>query len=303
MKRLSKIDESTWGDMVKRAEGDAIRKEDDVNLLDFDGLYAYVNKKYKDDVYKIKKGKLMGGDGQYCELFPIDENMWISIFYKTPYEIRNISIMWNDTVRESFIDKLRERFKTQDFFLSQYVEIQEKDSTVSNQTYIDLIDFVLSCSVKDVFITESTWGDMARRAEGEQIRREDDVNLMDMEGFIDYITSHYRFKQGHSYVTINDMSILSIPMFKGVNVTYDDQANWVTASPSLVDGLRQLFYKLKEEYIVTYKKEQKSKITFNVYIQIEPKKGEVTKKFYLDVLDFIIDNNPYDDDAIYIERI
>ena len=273
MKRLSKIDESTWGDMVKRAEGDAIRKEDDVNLLDFDGLYAYVNKKYKDDVYKIKKGKLMGGDGQYCELFPIDENMWISIFYKTPYEIRNISIMWNDTVRESFIDKLRERFKTQDFFLSQYVEIQEKDSTVSNQTYIDLIDFVLSCSVKDVFITESTWGDMARRAEGEQIRREDDVNLMDMEGFIDYITSHYRFKQGHSYVTINDMSILSIPMFKGVNVTYDDQANWVTASPSLVDGLRQLFYKLKEEYIVTYKKEQKSKITFNVYIQIEPKKG------------------------------
>ena len=47
MRKLSEITESIWSDMQDRSAGDTIRKEDDVNLLDSDGLYDYINKHYK----------------------------------------------------------------------------------------------------------------------------------------------------------------------------------------------------------------------------------------------------------------
>ena len=47
MKKLSKIIESIWSDMQDRSAGDTIRKEDDVNLLDRDGLFDYIYDLYK----------------------------------------------------------------------------------------------------------------------------------------------------------------------------------------------------------------------------------------------------------------
>ena len=47
MRKLSEITESIWSDMQDRSAGDTVRKEDDVNLLDSDGLYDYINKHYK----------------------------------------------------------------------------------------------------------------------------------------------------------------------------------------------------------------------------------------------------------------
>ena len=47
MRKLSEITESIWSDMQDRSAGEEIRKEDDINLLDSDGLYDYINKNYK----------------------------------------------------------------------------------------------------------------------------------------------------------------------------------------------------------------------------------------------------------------
>lgn len=47
MKRLSNISESTWGDMRHRSSGKIIRREDDVNLLDKQGLVYYLKEHYK----------------------------------------------------------------------------------------------------------------------------------------------------------------------------------------------------------------------------------------------------------------
>ena len=43
---MRKLSESIWSDMQDRSAGDTVRKEDDVNLLDSDGLYDYINKHY-----------------------------------------------------------------------------------------------------------------------------------------------------------------------------------------------------------------------------------------------------------------
>ena len=41
-------------------------------------------------------------------------------------------------------------------------------------------------------ITESIWSDMQDRSSGDKIRKEDDVNLLDRDGFYNYIMEHYK---------------------------------------------------------------------------------------------------------------
>ena len=41
------IGESVWTDMQKRSSGEDIRQEDDIDLLDIDGLYDYIDTHYK----------------------------------------------------------------------------------------------------------------------------------------------------------------------------------------------------------------------------------------------------------------
>ena len=41
------------------------------------------------------------------------------------------------------------------------------------------------------YIGESIWADIHRRSNGEQIRKEDDVDLLDIEDFYDYLKSKY----------------------------------------------------------------------------------------------------------------
>ena len=43
---MRKLSESVWMDIHKQSTGDIERKEDDVNLLDFEGLYAYFQNNY-----------------------------------------------------------------------------------------------------------------------------------------------------------------------------------------------------------------------------------------------------------------
>ena len=65
MKKLSKIIESIWSDIQDRSSGETIRKEDDVNLLDFKGLYNYIlgHYDYPDEEYVIFKEPAKGKFG------------------------------------------------------------------------------------------------------------------------------------------------------------------------------------------------------------------------------------------------
>ena len=41
-------------------------------------------------------------------------------------------------------------------------------------------------------LSESIWSDMQDRSTGEIVRKEDDVNLLDRDGFYNYIMEHYK---------------------------------------------------------------------------------------------------------------
>ena len=44
---MRKLSESIWSDMQDRSMGEKIRKEDDIELLDIDGFYDYLVKRYE----------------------------------------------------------------------------------------------------------------------------------------------------------------------------------------------------------------------------------------------------------------
>ena len=65
-------------------------------------------------------------------------------------------------------------------------------------------------------LSESIWSDMQDRSAGETVRKEDDVNLLDRDGFYDYLVKHYECLYPESYMILNLKSsdMLIIPMLK-----------------------------------------------------------------------------------------
>ena len=41
-------------------------------------------------------------------------------------------------------------------------------------------------------LSESIWSDIQDRSSGEVVRKEDDINLLDRDGFYNYIMEHYK---------------------------------------------------------------------------------------------------------------
>ena len=148
------------------------------------------------------------------------------------------------------------------------------------------------------YIGESTWGDMARRAEGEQIRKEDDINRLDMQGLLDYIQKKYEFSK--EVITLS--SSIGIPLFSHessivyltISFTYshdriyDVYSRFMYDSP-LKDSISSI---LKQKYSIRKVKENSiSKYDGRHFalISTKPKKGDIDNRFVIDVIDTYID--------------
>lgn len=144
-------------------------------------------------------------------------------------------------------------------------------------------------------INESVWGDMRKRAEGFDDRKEDKVNLnnLDMKNFKDYLESHYEptgdFDNYLSYNQIfTTVSILAFGVEDSIGMSYfhlslhKNVADY-TLSINRTAQLLNIFELLKKEYVM-----EDSKHSWD-YV-IKPKKGEVDKKFFIEVLKFILSN-------------
>ena len=263
MKKLSRIVESTWGDIARRAEGEQIRKEDDINHLDSEDLYEYLKKIYKefDSFQSIKLHPTMNtisvpifvqGFKPYRVFFEFD-NEEIFIEYTMPYAITG------------FFSKLRGKFHLQQYDTKQGMPakfyIFPKDgSDITNRFFIEVIDFLLDCIPNsddkciERVVNESTWGDIARRAEGEQIRKEDDVNLLDYDAFGEYIRSIYIPKNDRCKIL--PTSVLRVPVvfeldFMATCIEYREDVNeiWI---PYLLfkDHWKGLFKKLNKNFLM-----------------------------------------------------
>lgn len=138
------------------------------------------------------------------------------------------------------------------------------------------------------FISESIWSDMQHRSAGDKIRKEDDVNLLDIDGLCDYLNKHYKRTTPFAFIT-NIGGILSVPIIRDTAnncVMYNYKLEIKSVSivyeiVNQVDGLLNLLY---DNFSI-------KEITGLYWLS--PKDGsEITNKFFIDVIDFLLENIP-----------
>ena len=141
-------------------------------------------------------------------------------------------------------------------------------------------------------ITESIWSDMQDRSAGITQRKEDDVNLMSEEDFCDYLNDNYISKEGRKIIYREDtknifMSILKKFTSVSFSITYNYKSNIITMNDEIESLFPELCKMIKEKFKVD---KEYVNTNYTKFI-ISPSDGsECTNRFFVDVLDFIIEN-------------
>ena len=146
-------------------------------------------------------------------------------------------------------------------------------------------------------ITESIWSDMQDRSMGKTVRKEDDVNLLDSDGLYNYINKHYKRIAPFAFIT-NIGGMLSVPIIRGTVhncVWYSPESEIKAVSIgdgmiSQVDGLLNLLY---DNFSIKEINGENNDGEYTTLYWVYPKDGsEVTNKFFIDVIDFLLENIP-----------
>ena len=141
-------------------------------------------------------------------------------------------------------------------------------------------------------IIESIWSDMQDRSAGITQRKEDDINLMSGEDFCDYLNDNYISKDGHKIIYSEDsksiyMSILKKYAGFSFSITYNYENNTINMNDEVESLCPKLCKMIKENFKVD------NNYVSSTYTQfiISPSDGsECTNRFYVDVINFIIEN-------------
>ena len=145
-------------------------------------------------------------------------------------------------------------------------------------------------------VFESAWGDMMRRSSGEIIRKEDDINLYTPKKMYEYINDHYeRIDNRWSSVYIEESEIIFVPICilnenqVLTNISYDYKKNVILIFETLLS-----YIKFNENFIISNYDEGR--------VSISPKKGEVNNRFFIETLDYILDNFDHDTTPVIAKK-
>ena len=148
-------------------------------------------------------------------------------------------------------------------------------------------------------LSESIWSDMQDRSSGETVRKEDDVNLLDRDGFYNYIMEHYKTVTEDvtgQYAIINseNADYINIPiledetsiLYRVIMWHFNKDERYITIPYRKTFQESDLFVKIRDTFNL-----QPDKDKFNPLFKMFPKDNKkVDNKFFLEVIDFIIDN-------------
>ena len=147
-------------------------------------------------------------------------------------------------------------------------------------------------------LSESIWSDMQDRSAGDTVRKEDDVNLLDRDGFYDYLVEHYEDLHPERYNILNIKSqdqiiipILEYPNEISINLTIWDvdkpKDTFITITNVIPFRSSNLFIKLGDKYKLIPYGNMLSKF------KIEPKseKDDINKSFFISIIDTILELN------------
>ena len=147
-------------------------------------------------------------------------------------------------------------------------------------------------------ITESIWSDMQDRSSGETVRKEDDIELLDRDGFYDYLVEHYEYLYPERYniLNIKSQDHIVIPILKYPNEISIYLIIWDVDKPkdtfitiTNVTSFRSsdLFIKLGDKYkLISY-----SSILPKIKIEPKNERDDINKSFFISVIDTILELN------------
>lgn len=149
------IKESVWNDIRKRGNGTDVKKEDEIEHLDRDGMYDYIYTIYEQnpDVHALPLTSDIPGSDQYFSLpmFIFGTALYRLAAHYTDGKISRIILFANKAECEDFYKLLTDNFKV---YVKQNGsrEITSKDDTVSNQLLLDVIDIITLNAKKPILI-------------------------------------------------------------------------------------------------------------------------------------------------------
>ncbi len=296
---MRKLSESIWSDIQDRSSGETIRKEDDVNLLDKHQFIDYVKNHYESlypEEHKITSTSIDLGvpviyESGYSERvsYYFKQNSIVISHYRTP---------------KSLVKALNDNFLLEDVDNRHIIyNICPKDGgEVNNSFFIEVIDFILDnidesqrCIRKK--INESIWSDLQDRSSGETVRKEDDVNHMNMNELYEHIYELYEQINPFpmplkSLEDTSDKKIqyFSIPIFKVNYKVYrldaifkNDKISVLTlmATDVVIKDFKQA---LIDNFNVT--------IRSDTALTIEEKDGTLTNQTCMKLISVIVENAP-----------
>ncbi len=156
------------------------------------------------------------------------------------------------------------------------------------------------------YIKESIWSDIQDRSSGETKRKEDDVNNLDGEELKDYITKHYKPLNTFAIVTYAG-GILCVPIIKittqvdnkfvkktNHSIMYHPESKYgkICIVDDIIDCVDGLLEKLNAHFEIKEHYGENIGGGYTLYY-VSPKDGsDETNKFFIEVLDFLLDNIP-----------
>ena len=144
-------------------------------------------------------------------------------------------------------------------------------------------------------LSESVWMDIHKQSAGDIERKENDVNLLDLEGLYTYFQDKYDVLIDTSFSLNIDVNkgIITFPVFrvsdshKIYDVKISNKKNGISLNIILGGDTLDFYKKMKELYSLV---PVAAGITNTVY-EIYPKTTKkITNKFVIEVIDFILEN-------------
>ena len=151
---MKKLSESIWSDMQDRSAGDTVRKEDDINHLDYEEFFVYLTEHYKP---KSKKdNEKIGGRTPIMDIntivifiIPIesiDDRIKTLMIVISKKDNSIVSIATSQTLFDKYVNL--ERTLSNNYILNAskntsniYIKPKKKPT---NKTVVDLIDIFLA---------------------------------------------------------------------------------------------------------------------------------------------------------------
>ena len=194
------------------------------------------------------------------------------------------------------IKKSKEDFRT---FGSDNLIVSKPGKELKFHNYVELVDKALSCVKKPYLkrvMNESIWSDMQERGTGDMVKKEDDIDILDQDSFYKYITEHYRAV--YSSFSIDNMhkpqfdNEIHVPFINVYNdytynlvMKYIDDGPFVAINKDIMKEFPDIYRLLSDNYKIDH---------YIRFLCLNPLDGseKITNTFYLNVLDFLIDNLP-----------